>query len=118
MKPESSSYQKQERLKNRERMKLTGGEKSLKDMRSTVITRKVTSFMGWVEFIVNEGVNKIMNTIEEVKSLWCDLKTDQEKADFIRKGEAYVTGILAREIQKEVAEAFQFRADYYIPEKE
>lgn len=55
-----------------------------------------------------------MDTIEKVKSLWCDLKTDQEKADFIREGEAYVTGILAEEIQKEVAEAFQFRADHYI----
>lgn len=58
-----------------------------------------------------------MDTIEKIKSLWCDLETDQEKADFIREGEAYVTGILAREIQKEVAEAFQFRADYYISEK-
>lgn len=51
-----------------------------------------------------------MDIIEGVKSLWCDLETDQEKA--------YVTGILAEEIQKEVAEVFQFRADYYTLDKE
>ena len=44
--------------------------------------------------------------------LWCDLKTDQEKADFLRSGRACYTGIIAEEIQKEVAEAFQFRADF------
>jgi len=43
--------------------------------------------------------------------LWCDLKTDQEKAEFLRSGKACGSGIIAEEIQKEVAEAFQFRAD-------
>ncbi len=46
------------------------------------------------------------------RKLWCDLKTDQEKADFLRSGKAWDTGIIARGIEKEVAEAFQFRADF------
>jgi len=62
-------------------------------------------------------LKKIMDIIEKVKSLWCDLKTDQEKADFLRNGKAWNSGIIAEEIQKEVAEAFQFRADYYNSEK-
>lgn len=45
------------------------------------------------------------------KKLWCDLKTDQEKAEFLRSGRAWDTGIIAEAIVEEVAEAFQFRAD-------
>ncbi len=44
------------------------------------------------------------------KRLWCDLKTDQEKADFLRSGRAWDTGIIAHAIVEEVADAFEFRA--------
>ena len=47
-----------------------------------------------------------------MKKLWCDLKTYQEKAEFLRSGQACGSGIIAEEIQAEVAEAFQFRADH------
>lgn len=43
--------------------------------------------------------------------LWCDLETDQEKAEFLRSGRAYETGIIADSIANEVAEAFEFRAN-------
>ncbi len=44
--------------------------------------------------------------------LWCDLNTDQEKAEYLRSGDAWSAGIISRAIEKEVAEAFQFRADF------
>lgn len=43
--------------------------------------------------------------------LWCDLKTDQERAEFFRSGRAWETGIIAESIANEVAEAFEFRAN-------
>jgi len=42
--------------------------------------------------------------------LWCDLKTDEDKAKFLRSGEAWDTGIIAKALVNEVAEAFEFRA--------
>ena len=45
------------------------------------------------------------------EKLWCDLKTDQEKADYLMSGQAWSQGIIAKVIEKEVAEAFQFRAN-------
>ena len=50
--------------------------------------------------------------------LWCDLKTDQERADFLRSGRAWETGIVASEIQDEIADAFEFRAKNEKPKLE
>lgn len=44
--------------------------------------------------------------------LWCDLKTDQERAEFLRSGRAWETGIIAESIAGEVADAFEFRAKF------
>ena len=41
--------------------------------------------------------------------LWCDLKTDYEKAEFLRSGQAWKTGIISQAIADEVAEVFMFR---------
>ena len=38
--------------------------------------------------------------------LWCDLKTDQERIKFLRSGRAWETGIIARSITEDVAQAF------------
>ena len=39
--------------------------------------------------------------------LWCDLKTDSEKVEFLRSGRAFETGIIAKSIVEEVAQAFE-----------
>ena len=43
------------------------------------------------------------------KILWCDLKTDLERIEFLRSGQAFKTGIIAESITEEVAKAFEFR---------
>ena len=47
-----------------------------------------------------------------MKKLWCDLKTDHERAEFLRSGMAWETGIIAKAIEIDVAEAFEFRAKH------
>lgn len=42
--------------------------------------------------------------------LWCDLKTDQERVEFLLSGRAWETGIIARAIVEDVAAAFRDRA--------
>ena len=44
------------------------------------------------------------------KKFWCDLKTDKEKAEFIRCGRAIEAGIIAPAIADEVANAFEAKA--------
>jgi len=39
--------------------------------------------------------------------LWCDLKTDQERVEFLRSGRAWETGIIAKSIVEDVAQAFE-----------
>jgi hypothetical protein len=43
-------------------------------------------------------------------ALWGDLKTDEERADWLRLGRGYETGVIAKSLQHEVAMAFHFRA--------
>lgn len=38
--------------------------------------------------------------------LWCDLETAKEKAEFFRSGRAWETGIVARALEDDLAEAF------------
>lgn len=42
--------------------------------------------------------------------LFCDMKTDSEKAEFFRSGDAHETGIIARAIQDEIAGVYDARA--------
>lgn len=42
--------------------------------------------------------------------LWCDLKNDQERVEFLLCGRAWDTNIIARAIVEDVAEAFAYRA--------
>lgn len=42
-------------------------------------------------------------------ALWNDCETDLERADFIRMGRAWQTGIIAHDLQSDVAMAFEFR---------
>lgn len=51
------------------------------------------------------------NGISLENALWDDCETDDERALFLESGRAHTTGIIAQAIQKEVAEAFKFRAD-------
>ena len=44
--------------------------------------------------------------MSDKKNLWSDLKTDRERADFIRDGRAHETGIIAAAIQSDLANAF------------
>ncbi len=39
--------------------------------------------------------------------LWCDLKTDEERVEFLRSGRAWETGIIAKSIVEDVARAFE-----------
>ena len=41
--------------------------------------------------------------------LWCDLKTDRERAQYFRSGDAWKAGIIARAIEKETADAFYYK---------
>jgi hypothetical protein len=41
------------------------------------------------------------------EKLWCDLKTPQEKAEYIRSGRAWEKGLIAPAIVDEVAAAFE-----------
>lgn len=43
--------------------------------------------------------------------LWCDLKTDQDKADFLWAGKGWQTGIIADALTKEIVEVFEFCAN-------
>lgn len=52
------------------------------------------------------------NPAEENKLLWCDLKTDKERAEFIRSGRAVATGIMTQIIADDVADAFEFRSEW------
>ena len=44
------------------------------------------------------------------EALWCDCETDEERANFIRIGRAHETGIIAKSIQCEIANVFDFRS--------
>lgn len=49
-----------------------------------------------------------METTEKYRTqLWCDLKTDLEKAEFIECGRAADTGIIAPSIAADVADAYR-----------
>lgn len=47
-------------------------------------------------------------------ALWCDLRSDAERADFLRSGRAYATGIIAASIADDVADAYDARRDAHI----
>ena len=48
--------------------------------------------------------------LDKYKSLlWCDLKTDLERAEFIECGRAWETGIIAKIMEGELAAVFRFR---------
>lgn len=59
-----------------------------------------------------EGVHSRKTCEDEVQrtKLWCDLKTSKEKAEFLRSGRAWDTGIIAASIAEEVATAFDIVA--------
>lgn len=42
-------------------------------------------------------------------ALWADCETDLERADFLRMGRGWDTGIIASSLQHEFAMAFEFR---------
>lgn len=46
------------------------------------------------------------------KKLFCDLKTDEEKANFFLSGRGYETGVIAVSIQNDVAMAYHRCAEY------
>jgi len=41
--------------------------------------------------------------------LWCDLKDDKERIEFLKSGRAWETGIAARSIIPDLIEVFEFR---------
>lgn len=49
--------------------------------------------------------------------LWCDLKDDFERVEFLRSGRAWETGIIAKALQGEVADAFEYRAKNLVVER-
>ena len=65
------------------------------------------------KLINNGGKSRHLAERRMDKKLWCDLKNDKERADFIRSGRAWETGIIAKEIEKDVAEVFEFKAYFH-----
>lgn len=47
--------------------------------------------------------------IDLTKALWCDLETDLQRANWLRLGRGYETGVIAKSIQHDLAMAFEFR---------
>ena len=47
-----------------------------------------------------------------MNKLFCDLKTDEEKAAFFLSGRGYETGVIAHSIQNDVAMAYHRCAEY------
>ena len=47
-----------------------------------------------------------------MKKLWCDLRSDAERYDYILSGQAYDAGIIAHAIQADVAMAFHRCSEY------
>ena len=47
-----------------------------------------------------------------MNKLFCDLKTDEEKAAFFLSGRGYGTGVIAHSIQNDVAMAYHRCAEY------
>ena len=47
-----------------------------------------------------------------MKKLWCDLRSDAERSDYILSGQAYDAGIIAHAIQADVAMAFHRCSEY------
>ena len=47
-----------------------------------------------------------------MNKLFCDLKTDEEKAEFFLSGRGYETGVIAHSIQNDVAMAYHRCAEY------
>lgn len=48
--------------------------------------------------------------------LWCDLKTDIERLEFIKSGRAHETGILAKAMEKDIISLLAFRIAYKKPQ--
>jgi len=47
-----------------------------------------------------------------MEKLFCDLRTDEEKADFFLSGQGYSTGVIAKAVQNDVAMAYRRCAEY------
>lgn len=47
-----------------------------------------------------------------MKKLWCDLRSDAERSDYILSGQAYDAGIITHAIQADVAMAFHRCSEY------
>jgi hypothetical protein len=47
-----------------------------------------------------------------MNQLFCELKTDEEKAEFFLSGRGYETGVIAHSIQNDVAMAYHRCAEY------
>lgn len=47
-----------------------------------------------------------------MNKLFCDLKTDEEKAEFFLSGRGYETGVIAHSIQNDVAMAYHRCAEF------
>lgn len=47
-----------------------------------------------------------------MKKLWCDLRSDAERSDYILSGQAYDAGVIAHAIQADVALAFHRCSEY------
>ena len=50
--------------------------------------------------------------------LWCELKRDKEKAEFLRSGRAVETGIIAQAIVDDVANAFDDKSGKIFTKKD
>ena len=75
---------------------------------------------GWKNISVHKSYDDALKAREELRDnegaemnkLFCDLKTDEEKAAFFLSGCGYETGVIAHSIQNDVAMAYHRCAEY------
>ena len=58
------------------------------------------------------GRAALQSQVKNDTTLFCDLKTDEEKSVFFLTGRGYETGVIARAIQNDVAMAYHRCAEY------
>lgn len=62
--------------------------------------------------ISDDAPAALQSQVKNDKTLFCDLKTDEEKSAFFLSGRGYETGVIALSIQNDVAMAYHRCAEY------
>lgn len=70
----------------------------------------VATYAAWRGY--QAGRAALQSQVKNDTTLFCDLKTDEEKSTFFLTGRGYETGVIAQAIQNDVAMAYHRCAEY------